>query len=38
MTTFVGGRGDVLISYENEAITAQQSGQAVIMSCRPRPS
>jgi sulfate/thiosulfate-binding protein len=29
MTTFVGGRGDVLISYENEAITAQQSGQAV---------
>jgi sulfate/thiosulfate-binding protein len=29
MTTFLGGRGDVLISYENEAITAQQSGQAV---------
>jgi sulfate/thiosulfate transport system substrate-binding protein len=29
MTTFVGGRGDVLISYENEAITAQQGGQAV---------
>jgi len=29
MTTFVGGRGDVLISYENEAITAQQSGLAV---------
>jgi len=29
MTTFVGGRGDVLISYENEAITAQQAGQAV---------
>jgi sulfate/thiosulfate transport system substrate-binding protein len=27
MTTFVGGRGDVLISYENEAITAQQSGR-----------
>jgi sulfate/thiosulfate-binding protein len=29
MTTFLGGRGDVLISYENEAITAQQSGQPV---------
>src|SRR6202022_866996 len=29
MTTFVGGRGDVLISYENEAISAQQSGQPV---------
>jgi sulfate transport system substrate-binding protein len=29
MTTFIGGRGDVLISYENEAITVQQSGQAV---------
>src|ERR1700694_2152639 len=29
MTTCVGGRGDVLISYENEAITAQQSGQAI---------
>jgi sulfate/thiosulfate-binding protein len=29
MTTFVGGRGDVLISYENEAITAQQAAQSV---------
>jgi sulfate transport system substrate-binding protein len=29
MTTFVGGKGDVAISYENEAITAQQAGQAV---------
>jgi sulfate/thiosulfate-binding protein len=29
MTTFVGGRGDVLISYENEAITAQQGGQPI---------
>jgi sulfate transport system substrate-binding protein len=29
MTTFLGGKGDVLISYENEAITAQQGGQAV---------
>jgi sulfate transport system substrate-binding protein len=29
MTTFVGGKGDVLISYENEAVTAQQAGQSV---------
>jgi sulfate transport system substrate-binding protein len=29
MTTFVGGKGDVLISYENEAITAQQGGQSL---------
>ncbi|MBV9579266.1 MAG: sulfate ABC transporter substrate-binding protein [Chloroflexi bacterium] len=29
MTTFVGGKGDVAISYENEAITAQQAGQSV---------
>jgi sulfate transport system substrate-binding protein len=29
MTSFVGGKGDVLISYENEAITAQQAGQVV---------
>jgi sulfate transport system substrate-binding protein len=29
MTTFVGGKGDALIAYENEAITAQQAGQAV---------
>jgi sulfate transport system substrate-binding protein len=29
MTTFVGGKGDVLISYENEALTAQQAGQQV---------
>ncbi len=29
MTTFVGGKGDVAISYENEAITAQRAGQAV---------
>ena len=26
-STFAGGKGDVLISYENEAITAQQKGQ-----------
>lgn len=29
MTTFVGGKGDVLIAYENEAITAQHAGQPV---------
>jgi sulfate/thiosulfate-binding protein len=29
MTTFVGGKGDVLIAYENEAITAQHAAQAV---------
>jgi sulfate transport system substrate-binding protein len=29
MATFVGGKGDVLISYENEALTAQQAGQQV---------
>jgi sulfate transport system substrate-binding protein len=29
LQTFVGGKGDVLIAYENEAITAQQKDQAV---------
>jgi sulfate transport system substrate-binding protein len=29
MTTFVGGKGDVLIAYENEAITAQHASQPV---------
>jgi sulfate transport system substrate-binding protein len=29
LATFVGGKGDVLISYENEAITAQQQGQGI---------
>jgi sulfate/thiosulfate-binding protein len=29
LQTFVGGEGDVLISYENEAITAQKKGQSV---------
>jgi len=29
LQTFTGGKGDVLISYENEAITAQHKGQAV---------
>jgi sulfate/thiosulfate transport system substrate-binding protein len=27
LATFAGGKGDVLISYENEAITAQQAGE-----------
>ena len=29
LQTFAGGKGDVLIAYENEAIFAQQHGQAV---------
>jgi sulfate/thiosulfate-binding protein len=29
LQTFAGGKGDVLISYENEAITAQQKGQDI---------
>src|SRR4051794_3700884 len=29
LQTFVGGKGDVLISYENEAITAQHKGEKV---------
>jgi sulfate/thiosulfate transport system substrate-binding protein len=29
LQTFVGGKGDVLIAYENEAITAQQKDQPV---------
>ncbi|MBN1528407.1 MAG: sulfate ABC transporter substrate-binding protein [Thermoleophilaceae bacterium] len=29
LQTFAGGKGDVLISYENEAITAQQKGEDV---------
>jgi sulfate/thiosulfate-binding protein len=29
LQTFVGGKGDVLLSYENEAITAQQKGEEV---------
>jgi sulfate/thiosulfate transport system substrate-binding protein len=29
LNTFTSGKGDVLISYENEAITAQQKGKAV---------
>ena len=29
LQTFVGGKGDVLLSYENEAIAAQQAGEDV---------
>jgi sulfate/thiosulfate-binding protein len=29
LQTFVGGKGDVMIAYENEAIAAQQAGQRV---------
>jgi sulfate/thiosulfate-binding protein len=29
LQTFVGGKGDVLISYENEAIAAQQAGEDI---------
>jgi sulfate/thiosulfate-binding protein len=29
LQTFVGGKGDVMIAYENEAITAQQKGEEV---------
>jgi sulfate/thiosulfate-binding protein len=29
LQTFTGGKGDVLISYENEAITAQQKGEKI---------
>jgi sulfate transport system substrate-binding protein len=29
LQTFVGGKGDVMLAYENEAITAQQKGEKV---------
>jgi sulfate/thiosulfate transport system substrate-binding protein len=29
LQTFIGGKGDVMLAYENEAITAQQKQQAV---------
>ena len=29
LQTFIGGKGDVLLAYENEAITAQQKGEKV---------
>jgi sulfate/thiosulfate transport system substrate-binding protein len=29
LATFVGGKGDVMLAYENEAITAQQKGEDV---------
>ena len=34
MNTFVGGKGDVLLAYENEAIQAQQSGATSSSSAR----
>ena len=29
LQTFIGGKGDVLLAYENEAITAQQKGEDI---------
>ena len=29
LQTFTGGKGDVLLAYENEAITAQQKGEDI---------
>jgi sulfate transport system substrate-binding protein len=29
LATFVGGKGDVLLAYENEAIAAQQAGETI---------
>jgi sulfate/thiosulfate transport system substrate-binding protein len=29
MNTFLGGKGDVILSYENEAIAAKQAGQSI---------
>jgi sulfate/thiosulfate-binding protein len=29
LATFTGGKGDVLLSYENETITAQQNGESI---------
>ena len=29
LQTFVGGKGDVMLAYENEAITAQQKGEDI---------
>src|SRR5205085_8504769 len=34
--TFTGGKGDVLIAYENEAIAAQQAGQKVDYTIPPQ--
>ena len=38
LQTFIGGKGDVLLSYENEAIAAQQAGEDVEYVVPPRPS
>ena len=38
MSTFVGGKGDVLLAYENEAIQAQQSGAKSTSCARRRRS
>src|SRR3954454_11461669 len=36
LTTFTGGKGDVLLSYENEAIAAQQAGEDVDYTIPPQ--
>jgi sulfate/thiosulfate-binding protein len=36
LSTFTGGKGDVLIAYENEAIAAQQAGQKVDYTVPPQ--
>ena len=38
LQTFTGGKGDVLLAYENEAILAQQKGEDSTTSCRTRRS
>jgi sulfate transport system substrate-binding protein len=36
LSTFTGGKGDVLIAYENEAIAAQQAGQKLDYTIPPQ--
>jgi ABC-type sulfate transport system substrate-binding protein len=36
LATFTGGKGDVMIAYENEAIAAQQAGQKVDYTIPPQ--
>src|SRR3954471_2876350 len=36
LSTFTGGKGDVLIAYENEAIAAQQAGEKVDYTIPPQ--
>src|SRR5436853_7028040 len=36
LATFTGGKGDVMIAYENEAIAAQQAGQKVDYTVPPQ--